>query len=251
MQVSSGTVLEIASRIFVATAAHVIPSNPEGRLWLLPDQPRSSREGRLGFESFGRHPDYDVGFLELTPSAMREQLPRIIPSSLQAIRLLNSGSTSSLSTLVGNPVQFIRSEHFRNEPAIGLRVIAFTTIVRAVEDWPTPPSGNRPADQGVDVFFDYPNQGTERVDTGEELTLTSPEGFSGGGLWDGTMRPGEVWSANSVALFAVQSSWNEVERYARATQIIHWLNLIRSQIPELQSVLEQQFPELTDMQLVQ
>lgn len=248
--VSSGTLVEIAGRIFVATARHNIPNNPERRLWILPDRPRKSDEGMLGFVSFGRHPDFDVGFLELTPTALQEYLPNKIPCRLASIRNLNEGRPHKLVTLMGCPEQFIRKHEINGLPAYATKVIGYSKLIREFADWPETPTTDRPADITVDVFLDYPADGNQRLDTGEPITLKTPEGFSGGGLWDQGFEQDELWSIDSICLFAIQSCWHEVERYARAIQIIHWLNLVRSKAPNLQSTLEHAFPELEQMPLL-
>lgn len=67
---ASGTLIEIGSRVFVATAAHVIKANPQGRLWLVKRRGSCESEGFPSFVDYHRHPKGhpDVGILELDRS---------------------------------------------------------------------------------------------------------------------------------------------------------------------------------------
>lgn len=98
--ISSGTLVDIDSRVFVATAKHCIPRDPVGQLWILPDTPRLSAEGMLGFEGVWRHPSLDVGLLELTPDALHNYLPNKKPCSFNKVRPLGMGSELRLCTLM-------------------------------------------------------------------------------------------------------------------------------------------------------
>jgi hypothetical protein len=246
-ELSSGTLIEVNGRVFVATARHCIPFSPQGRLWILPDRPKKSAEGMLGFITSGKHPEYDVGFLELTPESFQDYLPNKSCHSLSSIRLLGCGRENRLCTLVGSPEQFVKYGKVNGESSFAARVMSFSTFVRQPDNWPVPPTNDRPFDAAVDVVLDYPEDGTQRLDTGEPIQLKSPDGFSGGGLWDQGFEQGELWSTDSVGLFAIQSTWHESERYVRAIQIVHWLNLLRSHISELKDVIESTFPALAGM----
>ena len=122
--------------------------------------------------------------------------------------------------------------------------MGFSTVVRGRTELPEidASSGDREPDDAIDIFLDYPEDGTERLDTGAPLRLESPEGFSGGGLWDQGFTTSELWSPENAVLFAIQSSWNESQRYVRAIQIIHWIDLLRSSIPQLRELIDNEIP---------
>ena len=69
---ASGTLVEIGDRLFVATASHVIPNDPQGRLWLVKSSGSYENEGFPSFVAFHKVKSErpDVGLLErhcLTP----------------------------------------------------------------------------------------------------------------------------------------------------------------------------------------
>ncbi|MFN9294885.1 MAG: hypothetical protein ACK6EB_42960, partial [Planctomyces sp.] len=74
-ELSSGTLVRIEGRIFVATAAHNIPSRPWETLQILPDQPRPTHLGILRPGMTGIDRTHDVGFVEIDPAAVAEDFP--------------------------------------------------------------------------------------------------------------------------------------------------------------------------------
>jgi hypothetical protein len=249
-ELSSGTLVRIEGRIFVATAAHNIPSRPWETLQILPDQPRPTHLGILRPGMTGIDRTHDVGFVEIDPAAFAEYFPGKQCCSLGQISIMGIGDSAQLMVLVGTPVQFAEVNRTNKGPPFVAKQITFTSTVLNQTEWPSSFKGGRAIDPAVDVFLKYPTTGTKKLDTGEPLVLTTPHGFSGGGMWSSQMKKGEVWSPSMSQLFAIENSWDDVQRIVRGTQIIHWLNLLRSKNPELREHLQNAFPELTDYRLL-
>ena len=72
----------------------------------------------------------------------------------------------------------------------------------------------------------------------------NPQGMSGGGVWQGTQQDGELWSPEGLRLVGIQSSWYAPGKYIRAVQIIHWLKLVHSNLPELRDTIESHFSDV-------
>ena len=53
-EAASGTLVQIAEKLLVATAGHAIPTNPCGRIAVLGGNPKDLREGILGVIRSGR-----------------------------------------------------------------------------------------------------------------------------------------------------------------------------------------------------
>jgi hypothetical protein len=245
-ELASGTVITIGDRLFVATAAHAIPNNPEGRLWMLPGQPRRAEDGILGFVNFGKvaseHPD--VGFLELTPESAAGYL-EFEPCPIEQIRPVGRGRENKVVVLMGFPAEnAVPKQWGPSATLLPAKSMAYGTVPLMESEQPPIPPGEPAADPSIDVFLSYPEDGTTQLETDEPITLPHPGGTSGGGVWDLGFEPGALWSPDSAFLFALQSRWSKDHRYLRAVQIIHWLRLIHDHYPDLRSTLEHRFPEL-------
>lgn len=236
---SSGTLVAILDRVFVATACHCIPHNPNQRLWILPEHCRSMNDGMLAFKSVERHPNLDVAFLELDPQSVSSYLPHHGCCPLSSLKPLGCGRPNRIMTVCGSPTQFVEGDGSREEPAKVLN-IGFSSTPFAPEAFPSVPSGERPADNEVDIFYEYPQQAL-RFEDNKDIRLESPSGFSGGGIWDQGFETRQVWSPDSALLFGVQSSWCPSQRYARGIQIIHWLRLVWERVEESRNALHDAF----------
>lgn len=247
-KISSGTLVQIIDRVFIATADHNISSDPNHELMVLPDKPRRKTEGFLRPQFVASNSFYDVGILEVRPDAVTEYFDSVTCCDLNRLSIMGTGS-QQLTVLVGNPGQFVETNNITDGAPFVAKLMSFSTTVLSPPEWPQTFVG-RPIDQTIDVFMQYPDQGNTRFDTNEPVVLSTPHGFSGGGIWSAEFRQGEVWSPASSQLFAIEIEWDKSQRIIRGTQIIHWLNLVRSKVPELRTELEQTFSALTAMQLI-
>jgi hypothetical protein len=248
-ELSSGTLVTIEGRVFVATAAHNIPQNPAGSLQILPDKPRPKSIGILRPGLSGKNHQYDVGFLELCPNAVAEYFPRKRCCSLDQISIEGTGDPKQLMVLVGSPGQFVSYAKAESDPPFVAKQIAITTTVLDQTEWPLHLNG-KAVDSNSDVLLNYTQTGWINLETGEPIQLDTPHGFSGGGLWLAKIQPSVIWSPDASKLFAIDIEWDSDLRVVKATQIIHWLNLMRTRVPELRTHLEAKFPQLTAMPLM-
>lgn len=238
-ELSSGTLLAVCNRVFVATARHCIPHSATGRLWILPERCQSTNDGMLGFRRVERHPTLDVAFLELDPESLARYLPTHRCCALSSLRFLGCGRPNRIVTVCGSPEQFVEGDGSRVRPAKVLN-IAFSSVPYSTDEFPTVPNGERVANDAVDIFYEYPQQAL-RFEHNQEIQLTSPKGFSGGGIWDQAFETERIWSADAAKLIGIQSSWYEPLRYSRGIQIIHWVRLLWDRVEECRDLLRETF----------
>jgi hypothetical protein len=244
--VSSGTLISINGRVFIATAAHNIPPNPSTRLQILPDVPRLTSKGILRPGLSGKNIDLDVGFIELDANAVAEFFPNKVCCGLDRLSIDGPGDPKQLMVLLGSPKQFVETSCDVNTPPFKARVMAIASIVLSKEEWPST-LNSKPLNPQTDVVVDFQRNGWSCLDTRTEIQLDTPHGFSGGGLWSANMQSGAVWSPYDSRLFAIEIEWDQSLRKMKATQIVHWLNLLRTEVPELRETLEAMFPQLSSM----
>jgi hypothetical protein len=242
----SGTLVTIGGHYLIATAGHVIPEKPIGRLWLITHQMTIVKDALPDFPSFGKHPDLDVGFVEIHPEAISKCFPNNEMVTLDNVAPRTVGRPAGSVLLVGSPGEHVQcSMSGVREMTIVPKGMPFRTIPLQPADWPSldVPRDGRPFDPTVDILLDYPETDRVRVDGGPLLPLPNPEGMSGGGIWDQQLVAEEVWSPNALKLIGIQSEWWEKGRYLRAVQVLHWLRLIYARFPDLRDELLAVFGE--------
>ncbi|MEQ8853588.1 hypothetical protein [Gimesia sp.] len=239
-ELSSGTLVQIENRMFIATCKHNIPQNPEKRLWILPSEPENVADGMIGFTSIKRHPILDLGLLEVDSESLHDYLPKKSCCKLEQVRIAGCGRANKTITLCGAPTQFAKGDGTEINPQKTL-IMGFSSVPYTPQEFPNVPNTSHDADQEIDIFYEYPEQGF-RHDNNEELDLEHPEGFSGGGIWDQGFTEREMWNPSNAKLIGIQSSWFEPERYARGIQIKHWLDLVWNEMPDLRQIIESSFP---------
>jgi hypothetical protein len=244
-ELSSGTLVAVGARWFVATAAHTFPDNPNQDFYFVSNNVKRyfEREGRLGIVSSGKDRSRDIGYLELNPQYAGPFLGHE-PCPVEQLQPAGVGRRDRLVALFGHPTQFAGTPRTENSQGIIAKSVAmFTTPVPSAE-WPTWPSGSDPLDVARDLVLEYPADDAFQIGTQEPVSLDSPIGFSGGGVWNLGVEPGELWLPARVTLSAIQSAWDKTQRYCRATQIIHWLRLVHQDYPDLRPLLELSCPAL-------
>ncbi len=245
--VASGTLVRLGGRLFVATAAHTIPSKPIRTIVFQGDGENRIEGVNVDIMRHGKsaHDHPDVGYFELANSSLKA-LSRE-PIELARLSTKRGGTAGRVAFLFGYPSVWAKPviSRRRRTATIPLRSIFFANFLLARDEWPDIPQGDCPSNWLVDVFMAYPDD--EMVVTTDESEtripqvignkLPSPNGTSGGGIWQGTPRRDGLWSAESVKLVAVQSSWLPRQRYTRGVQVHHWLRLIHDEYPDLRDEL--------------
>lgn len=253
LEIASGVLVSIQGRLFVATASHAIPSNPAGKLWLLPPRPRTPSQGMLNILNYGKTPGDlpDVGFLELQPEAALRYLSDKEAFPVERLKSLDVNVEHRLVILVGYPGEQVAKETIGQMSGFRAKSLGFATSTLKENEWPTSlPTNARAPDPKFDIFLAWPEDGQDTIDieTGSPMKLPHPGGTSGGGIWDFSGEKQALWTAQSTRLVAIQGSSGVAGggfgRYIRATPIVHWLQLIHSRFVELRPTLEGMFPAL-------
>lgn len=242
---SSGTLIAIENRLFIATAAHTIPQNPNGgRLWVLGEKRQYPfNTGALEFIRYKKAQGVDVGYLELDPDNATNYL-ECQPCPIERIRTLGPGREQQPVALVGTPNEFVNHGKGPTPKRMIPVVKPFLTESVKFEDWPDVTPTNSLPKADIDVFLEFPREGVAELVTNVPLVFETAKGYSGGGVWDLGFESKSLWQPTEVSLFGIQSKWDPTRRYLRAVQVIHWLRLVHDDYPDLQPVLKKLFPAL-------
>lgn len=240
--IASGTLVSILDRVFIATAGHCIPSNPQDRLWFLIPEPTSSLRERLQIINRGSESDVDVGFLELNKTEADDYFQEKEYCELSQLTPSGPGREKALVTLVGNAAERIdHSQQFDGLPAVAAKVDSYSSVILSVDEWPSPTSSRRPPNIEVDMYLDYPEQ-LSNLDSGTEISASNPGGLSGGALWDMHAMDKGLWTPDCAKIVGIQSAWHPTLRYLRITQIVHWIRLLHDSNVDLQEHLAASYP---------
>ena len=233
----SGTLVRIADHLFVATAAHVIPPRPNGRMLVIGSKWREPASGMLAILRHGKEPACDVGYLDLDVEIALEHI-KCESCGLEDLRDLGQGRVLRSAILLGSP----SCEATLERQSLEFGVVGYSCSPMSAEEIEERAPDNG-WDSRVDVFLDYQFTDCRRMDTMENVVAPTPPGMSGGGLWDQGFDSG-VWSSEKAKLFAIQNSWHRTKGYIRATQIRHWLRLICDDYPDLREVVAEAHPSV-------
>lgn len=227
----SGTCITIGGRFFIATAAHVIDGFSNDELFIIhtrtPNDVRTPilRRGACGG---GETDPEDVAFLELAAehagTLHKEfvEASQIQPgvSELPVDNVLvygYPGEKIDLALLTKNSLR-VQPLGFLS-PTMPLTSVRHSTVTLSAD---------------YDLIFEYPKTGNF-LTTGEELDkLPAAPGISGGGVWATCLHVEGVWAPSKCRLIAIEHEWRKY-KWARCTQIQHWLNLLATEIPELKT----------------
>ena len=250
---ASGVLVEIEGRLFVATTAHSIPSNPAGELSFIGSVPTPATENIPPIRNYKRGNSYecDVAYIELDRSFADERFGKR-PIPLSRIKPVGTGHPTHWTMVCGFPTSEIRTIHdARTREATQLFTSqAWSNNILPPENWGAVPRSRemRPPHPDFDVIIPY-NRDDEIVSCGQihsSANLSDPHGMSGGGVWQPIVPTNSaLWTVERYCLIAIQSGWPEQSRYLQSTQIIHWLRLLWNHQPELRPVLSHEFPQLT------
>jgi hypothetical protein len=239
---SSGTLVSIDDKLFIATASHTIPAISEDDIWVFHTDPNRSTSAQMPILNKGKNPNNnpDVGFLELGANTYVDYLKeRACP--LEHLAILGVGRPLQSTILVGSPAEYVKKRQYAGPATIGFEplIIAYLTIPLMESEW----TSDLNLDPIKHILLEYPDTPGQQLETGDSTLLPNPEGMSGGGIWDHGFEGNVLWTNKSAKLIGIQSGWyKESPRYVCATQIIHWLRLIHNNYPDLQSVLEHHLP---------
>ena len=245
-RMTSGVLVSIDGHLFVATAAHAVPSQPEGRLSFVVPTAKTTDAGAIPILRCGKIESEwpDVGFLEIDPAGALPVLGKEA-IGLDQISLRGAGHPECRCLLFAYPTEMIRTEQ-TDPPHLTFRPMCYSNAPIKPENWPNVSSADPASNQAVDIFLPYnAEEETWYYEENEgDKNLPEPRGAVGGGLWQGSLTKVELWNAEGVQLFGIQSRWNEKEKYVRGCQIIHWLRLLHEHYSYLRPALVAAFSEL-------
>jgi len=226
--VGSGTLVNIGTRFFVATAAHNLVDFSDECLILGHTKEVSYKqlqfERRRPFQN-EPEPTTDVGYIELS-GATAASMPEKDFLPLEMIRpFVNSWPTRVF--LAGFPSELVPKELvMRNE--FRLRGLGYLTETRNLKA-----AQYEDVDESRDIHVDYDKRAVF-VQNQSVVSMPEPYGISGGGLWGlPTMGQGMLWTPENAMLIGIDRSWMKHSRVAFCTQIQHWLRLVASDYPDL------------------
>lgn len=231
----SGTYVTLGSRLFIVTAAHVLPKSPVD-FWLLSHRVRANTDPFPTFVRMGGYPRLDVGYLEF-PCDETLEFASTKPCTIHEMDLSGAPHLSRPVTLMGAPADRAIRRHGRTTFDYIARVRGYSTVSLQRSEWPAVPSDSRRSRIDVDIFLSYPEAGITEAASMKPVRLGDAPGLSGGGIWDQGLIPGAVWTPGSARLFAIQSSWHRTKRYVRGTLLSHWARLVSRDYPDLRDLI--------------
>lgn len=231
--IGSGTCVKIGQRHFVATCAHVLHDvelRDVGVLPLAKSAPMDNRTPRLARMNYrgGRDDDpVDVGWLEITPDAVpwvERQFGRLFVT-LDRFGVAPVAPLSHAS-LLGVPCEYLDPiETTDGKLSIMLQAFPFTTHT-------IPPPSARPM---RDLYLDYQDV---MFSPDGMRDAPHPHGLSGSGLWVLNEGPDRLWTPDHARLVGIENAWCKADRYLRGNPIRDWLELLRSDLPEVASEID-------------
>jgi hypothetical protein len=243
----SGVWLKIGQKIFIATAGHIVRSNPNGKVWVLKKSGAYMEDGFPSYVNWNKIDDgsVDIGYLELNPAVANQYFSGLNFVSISQLHDAGIGRSRKLHGIVGAPRQDVqtweRTELVRGNPG-NVRTVQFSVItylcdVLPMNEWPQVLSGSYHPDGQSDMLIEYPSGKRQSIPPFdmESPPLTPPHGMSGGGIWDFGIETGELWNPELCRLVGIQHSFSPQQEIARGTQISHLVSLIESDYPDLRN----------------
>jgi len=240
---SSGTLISVADRWFVATAGHTIPRDPNsGNIFLLSTGRRYPfQQGVLEFRKHNALKWPDVGYLELDPDQASKYFSSV-PCPVERLAPSWHYTGEECVALVGCSQQLSRPVVSAAGVGVEAAVKPLFTYPIDQSHWPAVPQSDPPTDGLNDIFLDFRAPGPKDLDDGEPCCLRTLKGYSGGGVWNIGLSTDGLWSTDQIRLVGIQSRWHPQKRYARVARIDHWLKLIHQDYPALRCHIDDCFP---------
>lgn len=177
----------------------------------------------------------DVAFLELAPEHAGALEKEFVDAARLQVGI--SGLPDDNVLVYGYPSEKVDRALF-DEKKLRVQPVGFLTPTMPLDSIKNFAGTLRPE---YDLVFEYPKKGNYLV-TGEAVPkMPEAPGISGGGVWATCVREDGVWAPDKCRLIAIERSWVKFE-WARCTQIQHWLDLLRCEIPELKADVDRLLP---------
>jgi hypothetical protein len=244
-KVASGTLVQIGGRILLATVAHTSPRSLESialvkKSRLMTPEPLTCVIRRATSNVA------DVAVFEIQADAVA--IAGLEPIGVERIYDGGPGTSNFKARLIGYPDTWV----LPNTSIPGLR--AFHGLSYGCEPidparWVAIRGHSQLFDEHLHVVLEFSR---DVIDCGPKLAVPDgtpdPYGMSGGGLWqrNEAIKSNELWTAEGLCLFGIQSSWLTELEFLKAIQIIHWLKLVADEYPDLRDELNDRFPRIRE-----
>lgn len=223
--IGSGSCIQIADHLFIATAAHNFFDIPNGGTISLFS---TSSNTPLTFtaQDYGHYgaPDtLDLAWLEIDRDSAAECGLEGLP--LEGIRAYHTQQNGDIYQITGFPAERAKPRVINNHPDITVPLVIYNTI-----------SGRNSNSTSDDLLTSYGRIGI--TDNGLE-EMPHPGGISGGGVW--YIPPvdiSQVWSPMQHPLVGVVTHYLPISGQIRGLRIYHWLGLLLSNHSELSQHIE-------------
>lgn len=251
IDISSGTLVSVGERLFVATASHSVGDIQQDMTvrFHLSRHHGLTVEGSIVAVGRRWHDDPDVGYLEIGGNGAADIL-REQACGLQQIEDHRAGGAPRPTILIGFPNEYVTPAPPGVE-SIAARLptsLTYLTSPLEVEEWPRLSADSVHSDPNRDMFFAYPKDGGKDLLTGESLSRPAAKGMSGGGVWDVGFGDALYDGTEAARLVGLIVSWSRENDFIRAVQIRHWLRLLHDEYRDLRPLLDKAFPSLWDPQ---
>ena len=225
--VGSGTLIQLGSRFFFATAAHNLVSYKDEYLYI-----GHTKQGtwelfpieRRWPQFNEREPEFDVGYIEIPYDYICNIKEKKFLSLNRLRPFMNFWSTRVF--LIGFPAELVPRDLARKN-LFDLHAMGYLTETIPLEEVKHDTVVSR------DICIYYDNVGIW-VDNQSSFKIPEPYGISGGGLWALPTTPkGNLWNPQDTMLIGIDRSWFESTRTVPCTQVQHWLRLVARDYSDL------------------
>jgi len=223
--VGSAVLIEIADRLFLATAAHNFSDIPRGGNYTIFPATGSSDtplvEIRHNFVEYGREGTLDLAWLEIEPqSAARSNIAGLPLRSLEPYHQLDS--VRFWYNVIGFPWERRSVQRSAVEDRYLIPLMLYTT---------SPAQGLRP--DSDELLLDYPEKGLNAQD---ERHLPHPGGLSGGPIWSVPILAAndtQLWTLDRFRLVGIVTHYLRTSQRLLGVPMRNWLRLLVDDNPEL------------------
>ncbi|MGD9632037.1 MAG: hypothetical protein AB7G28_15215 [Pirellulales bacterium] len=194
-------------------------------------------------------PNYDLGIIEISPSAVDEL--GLDPIGIDRVHDAGTGHPKCIARAFGFPWDF-KKDNFPRNGVRGFRALSYGTEPLDPLAWERLYASDLDPTENVVLHYDQ----DDNIDWDSGLAHPSPaphpNGMSGGGFWQAAepLDDSQLWTVGRLNLIAVQTGWykRSGQSFLRGIQIIYWLHLVSSNYPALRDELENAFPRLKTLQ---